>query len=132
MRIVKTAVAVAAATAGLFTGGITATAAPAGEVGASSALYTVTAWHDVNVRSCASTACLTVGSIVAGQSRKVACWVHGESVTDYGITNDIWLQVGGRQEGGTQWSSAVYFAGDEYANLPADAQCPVAPEPAQR
>jgi uncharacterized protein YraI len=126
MRIISTAVAAALATAGLLAGGPTALAAPTGEVGTSSALYTVTAWHDVNARTCPSTSCAKVDSLVAGQSRKIACWVHGESVTDAGITNDVWLQVR-RTEGNVQWASAVYFVGDQYAGTPADAICPEAP-----
>jgi uncharacterized protein YraI len=123
MRIVKTTAAVALAAASLFAGSTTALAAPTGEVSAKSALYTVTAWHDVNARTCPSTSCSAVDSLVAGQSRKIACWVHGESVTDAGVTNDVWLQVR-RTEGNVQWSSAIYFVGDQYANTPADAECP--------
>lgn len=130
MRIIKTAVAVALATAGLLAGGTTALAAPTGGVGTSSALYTVTAWHDVNARTCPSSSCAKVDSLVAGQSRKIACWVHGESITDAGVTNDVWLQVR-REEGATQWASAVYFVGDQYANTPADAECPDSPAPVQ-
>lgn len=114
MKIVKTAVGVALVAAGLLAGGTTASAG---------ALYTVTTWHDVKIRTCAATSCSQVGSLLAGQSRKVACWVHGESITDAGITNDVWLRVG-TQDGGTQWASAVYFVGDEYAGVPADEQCP--------
>ncbi|GAA1265731.1 hypothetical protein GCM10009634_06320 [Saccharothrix xinjiangensis] len=92
------------------------------------ALHTVTAWHDVNIRTCPSTACGTAGALVAGQQRKVECWVRGEPVTDAGITNDVWLQVEDADENGPAlWSSAVYFVGDEYAGLSADARCADAP-----
>jgi uncharacterized protein YraI len=126
MRLIRTAVAAALATAGLLAGGTTALAAPAGEVGANGVLFTVTAWHDVNARTCPSTSCAKVDSLVAGQSRKIACWVHGEPVTDAGVTNDVWLQVR-RTEGNVQWASAVYFVGDQYADTPSDAVCPEAP-----
>ncbi|MEV8436514.1 hypothetical protein AB0425_04010 [Actinosynnema sp. NPDC051121] len=128
MRIVTTAVAVAATAAGLVTGGV---AAAAPEVGASApAQYSATTWHEVNVRHCPSTSCtLAPGSPVpAGWTVGVYCWVHGESVTDFGYTNDVWLNIG-RQDGGTQWSSAIYFEGDDYANLPREAQCAGAPQP---
>ncbi|WP_158852404.1 hypothetical protein [Saccharothrix deserti] len=131
MRITKTAAVAAAAAAGLFAGGATATAtaSPAGEVGASGPpLYTATAWHDVNVRLCPSTACLSIGQTPADTTKGVYCWTYGQWVTDYGITNDVWLNVG-RQDGGTQWSSAIYFVGDKYANLPVDAQCTDSPTP---
>ncbi|MEO6087442.1 MAG: SH3 domain-containing protein [Umezawaea sp.] len=126
MRIFKAAAAVALAATGLLAGSSTALAAPADQVSAKSALFTVTAWHDVNARTCPSTSCEKVDSLVAGQVRKIACWVHGESVTDFGVTNDIWLQVN-RTEGNVQWSSAIYFVGDQYANTPADADCTKVP-----
>ncbi|MFD7655110.1 hypothetical protein ACFV4N_14140 [Actinosynnema sp. NPDC059797] len=119
MGIVKPATVVALAAAGLLVGGGAASAG---------ALYTVTAWHDVNIRTCPSTACGKAGSLVAGQQRKVECWVRGESVTDAGITNDVWLQVDDADENGPDlWSSAVYFVGDEYAGLPSDARCADSP-----
>ena len=130
MRIVTTAAAVAAAAAGLIAGGA-ATAAASAEVGARGpAPYSATAWHDVKVRHCPSTSCTQApGSpILAGWTVGVYCWVHGESVTDFGYTNDVWLNIG-RQDGGTQWSSAIYFKGDELANLPKDARCADAPQP---
>ncbi|MCE6996859.1 hypothetical protein LZG04_18915 [Saccharothrix sp. S26] len=128
MRIVTTAAAVAAAATGLLAGGVATAAA---EVAASGPpQYSATAWHDVNVRHCPSTSCTQApGSpVLAGWTVGVYCWVHGESVTDFGYTNDVWLNIG-RQDGGTQWSSAIYFKGDEYANLPKDAQCADAPQP---
>jgi hypothetical protein len=131
MRIVKTAVAASLAVSGLLAGVAVALAQPAGEVGASGPpAYSATTWHAVNVRICPSTACLPAagGQIPEGTTKGVYCWVHGEPVTDYGYTNDVWLNVG-RQDGGTQWSSAVYFVGDEYANLPAEARCADLPAP---
>ncbi|MFD0199649.1 MULTISPECIES: hypothetical protein [Saccharothrix] len=130
MRIRNTAVAVAAAATGLLAGGF-ASASASAEVGASGPpQYSATAWHDVNVRHCPSTSCTQApGSpVLAGSTVGVYCWVHGESVTDFGYTNDVWLNIG-RQDGGTQWSSAIYFKGDEYANLPKDAHCADAPQP---
>ncbi|GAB2999849.1 hypothetical protein [Saccharothrix stipae] len=130
MRIVTTAAAVAAAATGLLVGGI-ATATASAEVGASGPpQYSATAWHDVKVRHCPSTSCTQApGSpILAGWTVGAYCWVHGESVTDFGYTNDVWLNIG-RQDGGTQWSSAIYFKGDQYANLPKDARCADAPQP---
>ncbi|MFE2751100.1 hypothetical protein ACFXGA_03740 [Actinosynnema sp. NPDC059335] len=131
MRIVKTVAVAALAASGLLAAGAAALAQPAAEVGASGPpAYEATAWHDVNVRICPSTACLpAAGSPVrAGTTVGAYCWAHGESITDYGYTNDVWLNIG-RQDGGTQWSSAVYFVGDEYADLPADAECADVPTP---
>ncbi|WP_447005182.1 hypothetical protein ACRAKI_01085 [Saccharothrix isguenensis] len=131
MRIVKTAVAASLAVSGLLAGVAVALAQPASEVGASGPpAYRATTWHAVNARICPSTACLPApgGQIAEGATTGVYCWVHGESVTDYGYTNDVWLNVG-RQDGGTQWSSAIYFVGDEHADLPADARCADSPTP---
>ncbi|MER5261450.1 hypothetical protein ABTZ99_05115 [Actinosynnema sp. NPDC002837] len=131
MRIVNTAVAVALAGSGLLAGGAVALAQPAGEADASAGpSYRATTWHNVNVRICPSTACLPAagGQILEGRTVGVYCWVHGQSVTDFGYTNDVWLNVG-RQDGGTQWSSAIYFVGDEFANLPKEAECTDAPKP---
>ncbi|NUT50080.1 MAG: hypothetical protein HOV94_22635 [Saccharothrix sp.] len=127
MRIVMTAAAAVVAASGLIAGAATALAQPAASGPPS---YSATAWHDVNVRICPSTACLPAagGQILAGTTVGVYCWVHGQWVTDYGYTNDVWLNVG-RQDGGTQWSSAVYFVGDEYGNLPVEAECADSPEP---
>ncbi|KAA2266512.1 SH3 domain-containing protein [Solihabitans fulvus] len=128
MKVAKAAVGAALAVTAMLGGGATALAdtqgatAHAGPLVPHSALYTVTTWHDVNIRSCPASTCAQVGGLVAGQQRKVACWVHGESVTDAGVTNDIWLQVG-HEVGNLQWASAVYFQGDQYGGIPADAQC---------
>jgi hypothetical protein len=83
---------------------------------------TVTAWHDVNVRTCPSTACTSPFWIPAGAGSIAYCWTHGQSITDAGITNDIWIQVD-RNAGGRLFASAVYFRGDQYANLPVKADC---------
>jgi hypothetical protein len=131
MRIVKTAAAASLAAAGLLAGGALALAQPAGDVGASGgATYSARTWHEVNVRICPSTACLPAagGPVFADRTVGVYCWVLGESITDYGYTNDVWLNIG-RQDGGSQWSSALYFVGDEYANLPVTAECADAPKP---
>ncbi|MFT7835474.1 hypothetical protein Q5530_04905 [Saccharothrix sp. BKS2] len=131
MGIVKPT-AVVALVAAVVVGSTTAATAQA-EVGTRGALYTVTTWHEVNIRTCPSSACRKVGSLVAGQRRKVECWVRGEPVTDAGITNDVWLQVDDADEdSGDLWSSAVYFVGDEYAGLPVGARCADSPEAAGR
>ncbi|GAA3460310.1 hypothetical protein ACFFSW_19205 [Saccharothrix longispora] len=121
MRIVKTAAAVALTVSGLIAGGGAATAAPA-DAYDPNAPYRVTTWHQVNERSCPSSACAYLGTIPAWTSTIAYCWYQGEPVTDAGITNDVWLLVS-QQDGGQWWSSAVYFQGDAYANLPGHAAC---------
>ncbi|TWP52186.1 SH3 domain-containing protein [Lentzea tibetensis] len=115
MQFTKAAAGSALAAAALVGSATTAVAAPA-------ELYHVTAWHDVNIRSCEARSCPVVGHIEAGERHIAYCWTDGETISDFGITNNIWLMVS-RQDGGRWLASAVYFQGDRYANLPADAHC---------
>ena len=48
---------------------------------------------------------------------------HGEKITAYGITNDIWVVVS-LQDGIPLFVSALYLVGDKYGNMPATAECP--------
>ncbi|MEU0006867.1 SH3 domain-containing protein [Streptomyces sp. NPDC006314] len=89
----------------------TAMAAPA------EATYNVVPYENVNVRKLPATAGAYLATLTAGKTYQAYCWTHGETVTDHGYTNDIWI---GFADG---YSSAVYFKGNEYANLPVSAQC---------
>ncbi|MEV7245999.1 SH3 domain-containing protein [Streptomyces sp. NPDC003236] len=79
--------------------------------------YTVVPYTNVNVRKLPTKDSAYLATLTAGRSYTAYCWTHGQTVTDNGYTNDIWI---GFADG---YSSAVYFRGDEYANLPASAQC---------
>jgi hypothetical protein len=114
---VKTAAAVVLSAAALIGG-----AAPAVAESLTPPYPTVTAWHDVNVRTCPYTSCASPYRILAGRGSIAYCWEHGQSITDFGITNDVWILTS-RQDGGKLYASAVYFLGDEYANLPSTAEC---------
>ncbi|GLZ30070.1 hypothetical protein Lesp02_22600 [Lentzea sp. NBRC 105346] len=103
----------ALAAAALVSGTATASA---GEI------YRVTAWHDVNIRSCESLSCPVVGHIGEGETHIAYCWTDGETVSDFGISNNVWIMVS-RQDGGRWLASAIYFTGDKYAGLPASEQC---------
>ncbi|MFI9380718.1 hypothetical protein [Kutzneria sp. NPDC052558] len=122
MTIAKIAVGVGLVGATLLGGTATANAA----TGKNPAAATwVTAWHDVNARlGCAATTCPVdkAKSLKAGESAPGYCWKHGESVTAYGITNDIWVLIS-LEDGGRRFASAVFLEGDKYANLPATAEC---------
>jgi hypothetical protein len=86
----------------------------------------VWAWHDVNVRqSCPSTSCPIdpVDKLNAGDWAWGLCWQHGETITAYGITNDIWVEIS-LEDGLARYVSAVFLTGDKYGNLPATAECP--------
>ncbi|MFS8098906.1 hypothetical protein LFM09_17400 [Lentzea alba] len=82
----------------------------------------VTAWADVNIRECPATSCKVFGVIKAGETVDAFCWTHGERIFDYGLVNEYWLMVS-RQDGGRYLSSALYFKGDQRANLPLDNYC---------
>jgi hypothetical protein len=122
MRIAKTALGVGLAVGALLGGATQASAQPAA---AADGPYWITAWHDVNLRKCASTACAIDPSqrlVRAGQTTIAYCWVHGEPITDAGITNDIWVK-GSQEDGGQRYMSAVYLVGDERGGLPVEAVC---------
>lgn len=122
MRII---LALGLVVAGLLGGGAVAVASPAGEVAAKSWFYRVTTWHDANVRSCAATSCGVDAEfplMAAGKTNTASCWVHGEEITDFGITNDRWVKLE-RGDGVNKYVSAVYLVGNEYGDIPADAVC---------
>ncbi|MFD9741854.1 hypothetical protein, partial [Umezawaea sp. NPDC059074] len=104
MRIAKTALGVGLA-AGVLLGG--AAQASADVPLTASTVYDVTTWHDVNMRHCASTTCAITGHVAAGTRTIAYCWRHGQSITDAGITNDIWVK-GSLEDGGQRYMSAVY------------------------
>lgn len=128
MRLSHRAAIALTATALAATGTLAAATQPATAATARSAAatgrtvafgpYSVTAYETVNIRSQPTTSSRAFDKILAGQTRHDAlCWTHGETIRDNGYTNDVWI---GFTEG---WASAVYLRGDEYAGLPADAQC---------
>lgn len=84
--------------------------------------YYATTWASVANRTCASTNCASRGTLAANTTYVINCWVYGQTVTAEGYTNNVWLQVRW-----TDWSvgysSAIYFKGDKYGNLPLSAQC---------
>jgi len=119
MRFTKIAVAALLSLMAVLGGGATALAdtTPA-------ATYEVKAWHDVKVRSCPATACSQQGMMSAGDTSNAYCWMHGEPVTDFGITRDIWVLVG-HQDGGNQFVNALYLEGDFKGNLPSNLYCKI-------
>ncbi|MBW4720249.1 hypothetical protein [Saccharothrix obliqua] len=121
MRFVKAVAGVVLAMAAMLGGTMTAGAAPA-EQAASTPRYQVSTWHYVNIRSCEATSCDVVGYLPAGATTTAWCWTFGETITDAGITNNIWLLLN-RQDGARWMASAVYFTGDQFANLPFEANC---------
>lgn len=82
----------------------------------------VTAWHDVNVRTCEALSCPVAYTIPAGSSSVAYCWTRGETVNAFGIYNNIWIMVS-LNSGGRYLASAIYFEGNERANLPYESDC---------
>ncbi|MFD9702896.1 hypothetical protein [Lentzea sp. NPDC059081] len=82
----------------------------------------VTTWADVNVRTCESTACPVAWVMKAGTIANGICWTRGENVQAYGIWNDVWIKVSS-MDGGRYLASAIFFVGDNRANLPYENDC---------
>lgn len=123
MRIAKTALGIGLAVGALLGG--TASASASAEPADVFYPYHVTAWHDVNVRVCASAKCdidPAIKKLRAGETSIAFCWKHGQSITDFGITNDIWVVVSMR-DANAGYVSALYLAGDERGGLPVGALC---------
>jgi len=136
MTIARIAAGLALVAATLLGGAATATAATPAPAAATSAnsmkpndfvdYVKVWAWHDVNARlGCAGTTCPVdkTMSMKAGDYAYGHCWKRGETITAYGITNDIWILIS-LEDGGARFVSAVFLKGDKYANLPANGECP--------
>ncbi|MEU2505452.1 SH3 domain-containing protein [Streptomyces sp. NPDC007863] len=137
MRTLTTRTAVAAATGALALAGVlgtagTAAAAPDGTSRTAGAVFSDPTlppvfgsrkvWKTVNHRLLPSGDGRIIGKLYAGVSYPVSCWKYGESVTAEGTTNNVWILA---RNGSGVWgySSAIYFSGDKYANLPASAKC---------
>ncbi len=87
-----------------------------------SALYSREVWKTVNHRTGPSGSYTLLGRLYANTYYTVSCWRIGESVTAEGTTNNVWIYA---KNGNGQWgySSAIYFSGNKYANLPSSARC---------
>ncbi|WP_156213454.1 hypothetical protein [Lentzea aerocolonigenes] len=83
---------------------------------------TVTTWADVNVRTCEATSCPIAWTLPPETSTIGICWTRGETVHAYGIYNNIWIKVSS-MDGGRYMASAIFFKGNERANLPYENDC---------
>ncbi|MDC0773319.1 SH3 domain-containing protein [Streptomyces sp. HD] len=98
----------------------TATAASDADRGGArimAAPYAVVPYETVNVRTGPARPFPSVGTVPANQPRGAYCWERGGTVSDYGITNNVWVKLA---EG---YVSAVYLKGNEFGDLPASASC---------
>ncbi|MGW0552220.1 SH3 domain-containing protein [Streptomyces altiplanensis] len=86
------------------------------------ALYSREVWKTVNHRTGPSGGYELIGRLYADTSYTVSCWRIGESVTAEGTTNNVWIYAR-NSSGRWGYSSAIYFSGNKYANLPSSARC---------
>ncbi|MFF0746922.1 SH3 domain-containing protein [Streptomyces sp. NPDC004111] len=107
-----TAVAALTAAVVVLAPGAVAVAAPSAEQS-----YTVVPYTGVNVRKLPNSSSDYLATLTPGRAYQAYCWTRGETITDNGYTNNIWIAFA------DGFSSAVYFKGNEYANLPASARC---------
>ncbi len=84
--------------------------------------YTVCAHQRANVRRTPRTTGRILSYVAAGECYPAFGWTHGQTITDNGVTNDVWVKLPLRA-GGFGYVSAIYLKGDEYANLPESASC---------
>lgn len=82
--------------------------------------YTVTAYQDANVRDSASLMGNVVSQVEANQTYDASGWSVGDTVTDNGTSNNVWVELN-LHTGGLGYVSAVYLVGDAYGNLPSNA-----------
>lgn len=84
--------------------------------------YQVCAYQRANVRPGPSTEEDPVSFVVADECYPANCWTRGETISDNGVTNDVWVQLA-LNAGGVGYVSAVYLKGDDFGDLPPDAWC---------
>lgn len=82
----------------------------------------VTTWAEVNVRTCEATSCPIAWTLPPETTTIGLCWTRGETVHAYGIYNNIWIKVSA-MDGGRYMASAIFFKGNERANLPYENDC---------
>lgn len=91
---------------------------------ATAATYTVNIWAKVNHRTGPHTSSSLIGHLGTGDNpHQAQCWIKGDKVTAEGYTNDIWIKAYNKAAKKWGYSSAIYFKGNERANLPAGAKC---------
>ncbi|MFH7339287.1 SH3 domain-containing protein [Streptomyces sp. KHY 26] len=83
----------------------------------------VTAYETVNERFAPTRGSASMGTFHAGETALGLCWTHGETITDNGVTNDVWVSLGmARWEDGSLhpsfFVSAVYLKGDATGGVP--------------
>ncbi|MGW2559494.1 SH3 domain-containing protein [Streptomyces sp. NPDC001514] len=109
--------ALTTAAVGALTAGLLMTGTGSAQAAALGLPYGVTPYENVNVRSGPAKTYAITGHVAAGQPRGASCWTRGQTITDNGYSNNIWVRLA---EG---YVSAVYLKGDERGGLPTHATC---------
>jgi hypothetical protein len=55
--------------------------------------------------------------VIKNAKYRADCWGYGDTITDGGITNDVWVKLK-LNSGGHGWVSAVYLKGNERGDVP--------------
>jgi hypothetical protein len=106
----------------VITAGLAASLASVGVAAASPGTYYATPYQNNNNRTCQYTSCAIRSVLDANVAYLANCWTYGQTISDNGYVNDIWIQIR-YTDGSVGYSSAVYMKGDERANLPQWASC---------
>jgi hypothetical protein len=106
----------------VITAGFAVSLASVGVAAASPGTYYATPYQNNNNRTCPYTSCGIRSVLQANVAYLANCWTYGQTISDNGYVNDIWIQIR-YTDGSIGYSSAVYMKGDERANLPQWASC---------
>lgn len=102
----------AALVAALVTGCSAVATSPASAQGAM-----ITTYERVNVRDYPTSKSAWEDVYPANFTVLGLCWDWGETITDNGYTNDVWVATGKKGSRYSYWVSAVYLKGDKYGGL---------------
>ncbi|MFM9441375.1 SH3 domain-containing protein [Streptomyces acidiscabies] len=91
--------------------------------GPASAAAMVTTYEAVNVRDQPDSHSHKEDVYPANFTVLGLCWQWGESITDNGYTNDVWVSTGRKGDRYSFWVSAVYLKGDKYADMVWEDNC---------
>lgn len=91
--------------------------------GQASASAMVTTYQTVNVRETPSSGSRLQATYPANYQVLGLCWTNGETVSDNGVVNNVWVSTGKQYGIYSAFVSAVYLKGDERGNLPVGDKC---------
>ncbi|MFE0026239.1 hypothetical protein [Amycolatopsis sp. NPDC059021] len=92
-------------------------------VGQASASSMVTTYQAVNIRETPSSGSRLQGRYPANYQVLGLCWTYGETISDNGVVNNIWVSTGKQYGIYSSFVSAVYLKGDARGNMPVSDRC---------